>query len=88
MLDTDVSGGRGKLAVLTDGTEEDDNDNDNDTLSPTKVRFRCIQIIVLRIWHLILILTRSVATARSCTAVLSLADCKYISPVDSDETEH
>eukprot|EP00903_Cladosiphon_okamuranus_P009406 g8970.t1 len=37
MLDTDVSGGRGKLAVLADGTEEEDNDKDNGALSPTKV---------------------------------------------------
>lgn len=38
MVDTEVSGGRGKLAVLADGTEEDDNDA---TLSPTKVSLFC-----------------------------------------------
>lgn len=41
-VDTDESGGRGKLAVLADGTEEDDdNVTGNVALSPTKVTVRC-----------------------------------------------
>ena len=42
MVDTDESGGRGKLAVLADGAEEGHNHNDSDTLSPAKVRSCCV----------------------------------------------